>query len=71
MSRGVIWAKVWGGGAETPKALRLRQRRGIEVPKAPREVGSGDGVLGGGLCPLPRKILRFLYGNNAFWCIFK
>ena len=47
------------------------------MPKAPREVGTGEGVsppqwgsgLGRRLCPLRRKFFDFLSGNGAFWCI--
>ena len=47
------------GGAEMPKASRPRRRRGIEAPKGPRVVRSGEGcalpsggeVWGGGCAP--------------------
>ena len=53
---------------------RRRKNRG-----APRGVGCGEGVspphrgmgLGRGLCPLPRKILKFSSQNGEFWCNMK
>jgi len=44
-------------------SMRWDLRRGVHL-------SSGSGALGSGLCPL-EKFLRFLYGNNAFWCILK
>ena len=38
---------------------------GGRAPKAPREMGSGEGAV-----PFPRKFLYFLYKNGAFPVIF-
>ena len=57
-------------GGTTEAERRRREDRGAEGAE-------GDGVWGGvspcppgeGLCPLPRKIFRFLSLKGEFWCI--
>ena len=57
----------WRLGGRAPKA-RVSSAVGARI-EAPRGVGCGEGGLGRGLCPLPRKFFDFLAQNGAFWCI--
>ena len=60
-----IWKKNWWSRGEAPQTPRVRGLvRGIPL-QGPMGVGYGEG-----LCPLPRKFLRFLPEMAHFGCIF-